>query len=368
MYSPFFAMYVKELGGSYAEFAIVLSVTGFVLSVIQSYVGYLSDKIGAGRLVLIGGGISAIGMILTGVIYHSFFILPLYLLMSIGMGILVPSVFSVVSYMKTKDGDSFIPTYRSIQGVGVIIGPIVGGWLIGSTYRGNVFVSALLMVLSVILFSVCFVGEKITVPSSDTQGRTKMNYRKAISEVLHNRTFLIVMLLFATIELSYDLIRMNLPIAGAKLGHDTEMIGIALSAYFVMFTLFQIPINKKLRTLKKRTALLFMGLFSLIPCAALAITLPDYCTVIIMSGVGLTVGSLFTYCSVLASDECPDDKKGTYMGVFNTIMPCTDVISPLLTAGLAAVHIKGPYILAVLLILAFIILSSFLYPKGSDNM
>lgn len=118
----FFAMYVKKLGGSYADFAIVLSVTGFVLSVIQSYVGYLSDKIGAGKLVLIGGGISAIGMLLTGVIYHSFLILPLYLLMSIGMGILVPSVFSLVSCMKTQDGESFIPTYRSIQGVGVIVG------------------------------------------------------------------------------------------------------------------------------------------------------------------------------------------------------------------------------------------------------
>lgn len=34
MFLPFFALYVKELGGSYAEFAVVLSVTGFMISII----------------------------------------------------------------------------------------------------------------------------------------------------------------------------------------------------------------------------------------------------------------------------------------------------------------------------------------------
>lgn len=47
---------------------------------------------------------------------------------------------------------------------------------------------------------------------------------------------------------------MSLPIVGAELDFGTDIIGTALSAYFLMFTLFQIPINNALKKRKKRNA------------------------------------------------------------------------------------------------------------------
>lgn len=82
---------------------------------------------------------------------------------------------------------------------------------------------------------------------------------------------------------------------------------------------------------------------------------------IIRGGIGLTVGSLFTFCSVLASEESPKDKKGTFMGVFNTIMPLTDVLSPIMAAFLIGINLKAPYRAAVILIVVFVILSGLLY-------
>ena len=50
MVLPFLALYVKELGGSYTEFAFVLSASGFLnrfscLSVIPQKVFYTTKKI-----------------------------------------------------------------------------------------------------------------------------------------------------------------------------------------------------------------------------------------------------------------------------------------------------------------------------------
>lgn len=361
MFIPFFALYVKELGGSYTEFAVVLSVTGFIISVIQSYIGYLSDKAGARFLVIGGGIVSVFGFILIGITYDKVFIMPLYLLLNIGMGILAPSLFTMISCQKTVKGNSFIPVYRSIQGAGVITGPVIGGWLMARSYRLNTMMGSILMMISILLFSLYFFNQGNYAAEHNESERLKVDFKDAVMEIFHNRPFIILMLLFTCIELSYDLINMSLPIVSAELGVGTDIIGTALSAYFLMFTLFQIPINNVLKKRKKRNALMFMGILSLMTCSLLLLNIPSYFTIFIMGGIGLTVGSLFTFCTVLASEESPEDKRGTFMGVFNTIMPLTDVISPIMAAFFIGIHLKASYAAALILILLFIILSSSLY-------
>lgn len=49
------------------------------------------------------------------------------------------------------------------------------------------------------------------------------------------------------------------------------------------------------------------------------------------------------------------------MGIFNTIMPLTDVISPVMAAFLIGINLKAPYVAAVVLILLFIALSCLMY-------
>ena len=358
MFTPFFSLYVTALGGSYAEFAAVLSLAGFLVSIIQSYIGYLSDKVGA-RFLMIGGGIlSTLGYLLIGITYHRFLIIPLYLLINIGMGILVPSAFTLISYQKTAKGDSFIPIYRSIQGAGVIIGPVAGGWLMGQSYRINALLGGILMMVSIVLFSVYFLNRSVSVDEPNRGARSAINFKETMVEIIHNRSFLVILILFTFVELSYDLIYMSLPLVGTELNFSTDVTGTALSAYFLMFTLFQIPINRALKKIKKRTALMSMGLLALVPCVLLLLNIPAFFTILCMGGIGLTIGSLFTFCTMMASEESPENKKGTFLGIFNTIMPLTDVISPVIVAFFISLHVKLPYAAAAILVLLFIMISS----------
>lgn len=366
MFIPFFALYIKNLGGNYMEFALVLSVTGFLLSIAQSYIGYLSDKFGSRFLVIVGGTISSLGLLATSILYSRNFIAPFYIIVNIGMGIVVPSVFTLISYKKTTKGDSFIPFYRSIQGAGVIVGPILGGFMMEYSYRLNIILSSIMMIISIVFFTIYFFIQHGDTRNSNGYVKSDFYFKEALLDVLHNKSFIIIILLFTCIEFSYDLINMSLPIVSLELNLDTNITGMALSAYFLMFTIFQIPINNVLKRFSKRFSLMFMGILSLIICSLLLINLPTYSILFIMGGIGLTIGSLFTFCSVLAADESPGDKKGTYMGIFNTIMPFTDVVSPLVVALLVGINIKYPYAVAVILIALFIILVGFFYSDKRD--
>lgn len=361
MFIPFFALYVKELGGNYVEFAIVLSVTGFLLSIIQSYIGYLSDKIGSGLLVIGGGIISALGFLFIGIIYNKIFIFPLYLIMNIGTGILTPSIFALISYKKIATGNSFIPIYRSIQGAGVIIGPILGGRIMEYSYRINVTLGGILMFFSMIFFLIYFLKQDNKNFSYTQKNENNIHFKQAIVEVVHNKSFMIIVLLFTLVELSYDLVRLGIPIIGTEMNLGTDITGTALSAYFIVFTLFQIPVNNILRKMNKRVALIIMGALSVFTYSLLLFESPAYTLIFIMGGVGLTIGSLFTFCSVLAAEISPDGKKGTFMGVFNTILPFTDIVSPILVVFFININIKFPYVVATILMLMFILLSIFFY-------
>lgn len=140
----------------------------------------MSDKVGARFLVIGGGMISVLGFLLIGITYDKLLIIPLYLLFNIGMGILVPSVFTLISYQKTAKGNSFIPIYRSIQGAGVIIGPVVGGWFMGKSYRLNVMSDSILMMISILLFSFYFLKRANHVEVHNENEKNKINYHVVI--------------------------------------------------------------------------------------------------------------------------------------------------------------------------------------------
>lgn len=175
------------------------------------------------------------------------------------------------------------------------------------SYRLNTMMGSILMMISILLFSLYFFNRGNHAAEHNESERLKVDFKDAVMEIFHNRPFIILMLLFTCIELSYDLINMSLPVVSVELGVGTDIIGTALSAYFLMFTLFQIPVNNVLKKRKKRNALMFMGILSLMTCSLLLLNIPSYFTILIMGGMGLTVGSLFTFCTVLASEESPEE-------------------------------------------------------------
>ena len=185
-----------------------------------------------------------------------------------------------------------------------------------------------------------------------------IHFFQAFSSVFSCKSFLGICVLFLFVEFSFDIIKFCVPMIGEKNSVDTSLIGMASSAYFLTFTLSQVPINHFLSRLRTKRALFLMGILSILTCLVFFLN-TSFITVIIGMGIaGITIGNLFTYCTVVASEYAPGANRGLYLGIFNCIMPLTDICSPVITALLFGVGLRLPFAISLALLCVFTILAS----------
>lgn len=363
MFNPYLSMHITSIGGDFGIFATIISVSSFIISALQSYIGYLSDKIGSKRIIFVGTLITAISLVFMAFTTSKLLILVYYTLYGVGLGIVAPSLYAYIAKLKNKKGESYIPLYRSIQGIGVIIGPTLGGFLAEESLVVNMLMASLIVVVATVLFYLFFrsvnngnnfaiTDEKVILDEEE-----KFSFINAVKEVVINKKFIAMCVLFFIVEMAYDCIRINVSLVGEFMGENRTYIGMALSAYFVTFTLFQIQINKKIKMLPVRNSLLLMGALTFISCSLLIPNAPFIIIILSMGCIGLTLGSLFTYCNVVVSEMAPTEKKGTYLGVFNTMMPLTDIVSPIIVVYCFGINPRLPFIIASVLIIVFILIT-----------
>lgn len=349
--SPLFSLYVAELGGSYAVFGLIASISALVVSLVQSYVGYLTDKTRPLYLLLIGGTLTSTALLLLAITTNLWLVVIYKVLLGMGLGLVAPALFTFISKKQTSKGYSLIPYYRSCQSIGVVLGPAIGGLLGEKSLRFNTGLGGILVIFSTILFFFYFKNRGLT---DDENKRTTNKFSDSLKEITTNKYFMILCLLFLIVEFAFDLIIISLPLVGLELGIKKGMIGYGISSYFLGYTLFQVPINNYMQKKSDRSSLILLGVLSFFSALPLCFNLPYIFSILSMAMIGITLGSLFTYCTVLASTVAPHNQKGVYMGVFNTIMPVTDVLSPIFVVVLLHIGVRMPNIFAVVFIALFL--------------
>src|SRR6266508_3983179 len=131
------------------EIGIVLGAFGFSMAITHIPAGRLSDRIGR-RPLLIGAWILGLASTL---IMGLAFVLPLFLVGLFGYGLTAFVAAPLSSYVTAARGEWPVGTVLSLTtatfGMGMVLGPITGGW-IGDHYgmRMSFFVAAVMFVLS----------------------------------------------------------------------------------------------------------------------------------------------------------------------------------------------------------------------------
>ena len=353
-----FIYYVIAIDGSYLELGFIISLSSFIASVIQPYIGYISDKNNARKTTTVGCCIVIFSLLFCSTSIKIWQLLFLYISFQIGIGIVSASMYSVVSRLKLNENKSFIPYYRSAQGMGVMLGPLLGGLITNFSLNFNVVVAACICTISLVCFLLLEPQIYMVVHDErESEKNQTNNFIFALRCVAKNKIFVTVCILFVFLELAFDLIRYHNSVLGEYLGANSALIGLAFSAYFVTFTIFQIPVNNLLKRISTYKSLLIMSVLSLISSSVFIINARYELVVLGMALSGITVGSLFTYCTIIAAKAAPEKQKGLYLGVFNVIMPLTDVMSPISVAFFWGISPRFAYIISAGLLIVFILLT-----------
>lgn len=334
---PLNTIYIHDILGK------SLSVAGLVLmvnagaSVIGNLIGgYLFDKIGGYRSILLGISITItalIGMTLN----HSWNFYIIYLtIIGFGSGIVFPSMYAMAGSVWKEGGrKSFNAMYVS-QNLGVAIGAALGG-LVADIRFDYIFLAN--TVTYAIFFLIALIGYR-GIQANPTVQSSVLDHSKKIKD--HTKLYALLI-----VCIGYLLCWMGYVQWQTSIATHTQSLGISLKQYSILWTingalivlaqpLISYIVNRYTKTLK---AQIMVGLMIFIASFAVAGTAEQY-TAFVTAMVILTVGEMFVWPAVptVANDLAPKGREGFYQGIVNSTATGGRMLGPLMGGILVDLH------------------------------
>ncbi|MGM0838534.1 MAG: MDR family MFS transporter [Bacillota bacterium] len=334
---PLNTIYIHDILGK------SLSVAGLVLmvnagaSVIGNLIGgYLFDKIGGYRSILLGISITItalIGMTLN----HSWNFYIIYLtIIGFGSGIVFPSMYAMAGSVWKEGGrKSFNAMYVS-QNLGVAIGAALGG-LVADIRFDYIFLAN--TVTYAIFFLIALFGYR-GIQANPTVQSSVLDHSKKIKDYTKLYALLIVCI-------GYLLCWMGYVQWQTSIATHTQSLGITLKQYSILWTingalivlaqpLISYIVKRYTKTLK---AQIMVGLMIFIASFAVAGTAEQY-TAFVTAMVILTIGEMFVWPAVptVANDLAPKGREGFYQGIVNSTATGGRMLGPLMGGILVDLH------------------------------
>lgn len=325
---PVIPVYMQHKGIAYSEMGYTFLLFGLVCAIVKIIVGYLSDKFGRKLFMLlgiIGFGISTQCFLLCND-FISFAVVRIA--QGVFYGVFLSAMCGYISDFKDKY--TSITLYRISNSVGIIIGFALGGYFSSVSVTAP-FYAVFALTIIVFIFTMFFIknvrrAESLPVKDNFTFSEFFTN----LLSVFKNKKFAFYLVIFLLMELAFCSLELALPIFGSKINASSSYVSIAFSAYFLVFSLSQIPLNKIIKNKNILNALALFTFFSMSPFLLLINSKTGIMIVIALSILGATMGTVFTQCNVLACVAAPEDQQGIYFAVLEAIMPVSTVIMSLI--------------------------------------
>ena len=165
--------------------AYILVFAGFLL-----VAGSLSDRYGRRRLLVMGLTVFGVGSAITPFVGDATQLIALRAFMGLGAALASPSTLSIVADIFTEvERPKAIAVWSSVFSLGMVIGPIFGGFLLGRFAWQSVFL------INVPLALVGIVAALLLIPESKAPGKTTLDPAGALLSVVT-----LVSLVYAIIE------------------------------------------------------------------------------------------------------------------------------------------------------------------------
>jgi EmrB/QacA subfamily drug resistance transporter len=142
---------VRRLGASTTELQWVVDAYSLVFAAFVLAAGSLSDRQGRKGTLLVGLGVFASGSLAGALVGTSAELIAARAVMGLGAALMFPSTLSLLVNVFTERGEraKAIGLWGATTGVGIAMGPIVGGWLLEHFWWGSIFVFMALVAIAI---------------------------------------------------------------------------------------------------------------------------------------------------------------------------------------------------------------------------
>ncbi|WP_075982652.1 MDR family MFS transporter [Bacillus massilinigeriensis] len=326
---PLNAIYIHDhLGKSLSVAGIVLMLNSAASVIGNLFGGYLFDKIGGYKSIILGIGISLLSV--SGLIFWNGW--PAYVvlltILGFGSGIVFPSMFAMAGTVWRQGGRRAFNAIYVAQNLGVAVGAALGGFVASYSFQ-FIFIANALMYL-IFLFIAGFSYRNMQVVGERKISKVKEKAEKGH----HNKLVALLVLCIGYLLCWVAYVQWQSTIASY-----TQEIGISLRQYSFLWTingalivLGQPILNSFINSMNKSIKSLMvvgMGIFIL---SFLTASFANGFSGFLISMIILTIGEMLVWPSVptIADKLAPKGKSGLFQGIVNSTATGGRMIGPLL--------------------------------------
>ena len=355
MVMPIMPFYIDKMGATGSDLGWLVAVYSLMQLIFAPVWGSVSDRVGRKPVLMLGISGYAIFLILFGLATEFWMLFLARSLAGILSSATYPSMMAFISDSTTpEERGGGMGKLGAAMGLGVILGPGIGGWLASDSLALPFFIAAGLALVTLALVAI-FLPESLP-PESRQQSKIRLVSPKALWAALRSP---IGILLFMAFLVSFGLTSFE-GIFGLyalqKFSYSTEQVGTIMVVVGLVSAGVQ---GALIGPMSKRWGEAFVIKLSLLGSSLgflLMLTATTYATVLLTTGFFvLTVALLRPAVASLTSQRATMG-QGAVLGLNNSFMSLGRIVGPLWAGYLFDINMNLPYLSgAVIMLIGFFV-------------
>ena len=323
-------VYAEQVGIGLAMIGLLIAAYDFAEIIAKPIFGFLADKQGMKRTMLLGIVVFILASLLYLIINPAFLLVVRFLQ---GLGAAALSTVSLAlvgTYYKENRGRAY-GVYNALKGAGYVVSPLVGGYLVVQRGFATVFIASAAIGGVAFLLSLFLPNPPAGKVELDDDDNFSLKSFFAVfrdKELLPWYLVIVINMFFVGILFGF------LPVRIHALGYSPFTTGLLISIVALSYLLIQ-PIAGILADKVDTVTTLKVGL----AVGALSIVLVPFVSgaalVVLSIFAGIGVGTVWTNTDTLMSNLAKEGKLGTTMGIAGSFKEFGDMIGPLLIGVLS---------------------------------
>ena len=357
MVIPIFPFYIERLGASGSQYGLLIALYAIMQFFFSPLWGGMSDRVGRKPVLLagiFGGGLT---MLMFGLASQLWMLYVARLLSGLLASATMPAAMAYIGDNTTEaDRGEGIGRLGAAAGLGLILGPGIGGWLAGPSLSLPFFIAAGLSLLSMLLIAVWLPESLPLEERHKPQSRIKFINLPELWRVLSGPIGILLLMAFLVSFAATNFQAIFGLYGLEKFGFNPQQVGTILMVTAMVAALVQGILTGPLTRRWHESILIKIFLLTNAVGFLVLLAAYDYRTMLLTTGIyTLSHTLLRPVVQSLTSKRAPSG-QGTAMGMNSAFISLGQIAGPLWAGFVFDINPNLPYISgAVILLVGFFI-------------